>query len=193
MHRRPSLTQREGLFSTTRYILYGNKVRVIRQSPLERDDQYIPLAAVDPDALVVRQPSPRMLILAGLLTLPGAVAAAGWPAPLPVGLATCAAGLSLLGLLTLGAKGWPGRRYVRHGALQLLVDAPDATRFRTFEQHLVDASRQQLVEGDPVSEPVSVASEIRRLHEHCTVGHLPPETFGRHKQRLIQSIRDYLT
>ena len=63
MHRRPSLTQRDGLFSTTRFILYGNRVRVIHTSPLVREDQYIPLSAVDPSASVVRQPDVRVALM----------------------------------------------------------------------------------------------------------------------------------
>lgn len=191
MHRRPTLTQRNGLLSSTRYVLYGNRVRVIRQSPLLRDDRYIPLSAVDPDGRTVRRPEPRMLVLALALTLPGILCAAGWPERMPMGPTTAAIGLSLLALVSIGSKGWPGRTYVHHGELALLADVPDATRFRAFESHLVSASREELAsevaEGAP-QEGRSVAQEIRRLHEHSRAGYLRPESFSRHKLRLIRGL-----
>ena len=59
--------------------------------------------------------------------------------------------------------------------------------FRTFESHLISATRAQLVreheDGAPDSGDadddgrVSLAREIRRLHEHCAQGHLSPEVF----------------
>jgi hypothetical protein len=193
MHRRPTLKQREGLLSTTRYILYGNRVRVIRQSPLSRDDQYIPLAAIDPDRLVVRKPSVRLIGLAGLLALPGLLAVLGWPRPLSAGLTVATVGLSLLGVASVGARGWPGRVYVRHGSLQLLADAPDAATFRHFEAHLIAATRDHLVRSgvqQPGEESISIATEIRRLHAHCREGHLPVDMFQRHKLKLIRSIAE---
>src|SRR5262245_58534845 len=147
MHRCPSLTQRDGFFSTTRYILYGNRVRVIRQSPLARDDQYIPLTAVDPDARVVRLPNLRMAVVAALLLVPAALGLAGWPRPLHQGELVASLGLCLLGFVMVGTRAWPGRTYVQHGELQLIADQPDASTFRHFESHLVTASREQLVTG----------------------------------------------
>ena len=195
MHRRPSLTQRDGLFSTTRYILYGNRVRVIRQSPLVRDDQYIPLAAVDPDSRVVRLPDLRMAVIATLLLVPGALGLAGWPRPLLPGEMAASLGLCVIGFVVIGTRAWPGRTYVQHGALQLIADQPDASTFRHFESQIVSASREQLVTtagDDPGDGRVSLAQEIRRLHAHCAEGHLSTEVFRRHKQRLIHSIREFL-
>ncbi len=195
MHRRPSLTQRNGFFSTTRYILYGNRVRVIRQSPLARDDQYIPLTAVDPDARVLRLPNLRMAVLASLLLVPGALALLDWPRPLQPGELTASLGLCLLGFFVVGTRAWPGRTYVQHGALQLISDQPDPSTFRHFESQIVTASREQLAasagEGDDEGK-VSFAHEIRRLHAHCAEGQLSPEVFGRHKRRLISSIREHV-
>jgi hypothetical protein len=194
MHRRPSITQRDGLFSTTRYILYGNRVRVIRQSPLARDDQYIPLTAVDPDSRVVRLPNLRLAAIAALLLVPAALALAGWPRPLRGGELTASLGLCLLGFVIVGTRAWPGRTYVQHGALQLISDQPDPTSFRHFESQIVSASREQLVSsaGAGAEGPISLAREIRRLHAHCADGQLSPEVFGRHKRRLISSIREFL-
>ncbi|MHC4846811.1 MAG: hypothetical protein ACYTCU_11720 [Planctomycetota bacterium] len=193
MHRRPSLTQRDGLFSTTRYILYGNRVRVIHTSPLVREDQYIPLTAVDPSPSVVRQPDVRVALMGLGLLVPGFAGAAGWPEPLGMGATAAGIGLILLGLVMIGTRAWPGRTYVRHGAVQMLADAPDASTFRHFESRLVDATRRQIVgqDGDDVL-PISVASEIRRLADHRDSGHLPREVFDRQKQQLIDSIRDYV-
>lgn len=193
MHRRPTLTQRHGLFATTRYILYGNRVRVIRQSPLLRDDRFIPLAAVDPDGRTVRRPEPRLLVLTLLLTLPGIMSAAGWPQAMPVGPTVAAIGLSLLGLVTIGSKAWPGRTYVHHGELMLLSDVPDASTFRAFQAHLVSASREELATADAEEAPEegrSVAHEIRRLYAHCSTGSLRPEAFTRHKLRLIRGLHE---
>ena len=192
MHRRPSLTQRDGLFSTTRYILYGNRVRVIHTSPLVREDQYIPLTAVDPSPSVVRQPDVRVALMGIGLLVPGLAGAAGWPQPLGMGATAAGIGLILLGLVMIGTRAWPGRTYVRHGAVQMLADTPDATTFRHFEARLVDATRRQIVGEDGEPLPISVASEIRRLADHCESGHLPREVFDRQKQQLIDSIRDYV-
>jgi hypothetical protein len=195
MHRRPTLTQRHGVFSTTRYVLYGNRVRVIRLSPLLRDDRYIPLSAVDPDGRTVRRPEPRLVALALVLTLPGVLSAAGWPQPMAIGPTTAAIGLSLLGLVSVGSKGWPGRTYVHHGELTLLADVPDASTFRAFESHLVSATREKLATEDADEAPEtgrSVAQEIRRLHAHCSDGHLRPEAFVRHKLRLIRGLQEQL-
>jgi hypothetical protein len=194
MHRRPTLTQRHGLFSTTRYVLYGNRVRVIRLSPLLRDDRYIPLSDVDPDGRTVRRPEPRMLVLALVLALPGALCLLGWPRSMAPGPTTAAVGLSLLGMVTIGTKGWPGRTYVHHGELTMLADVPDASRFRAFESHLVTASREVLATvaaEDAPDHARSVAREIRRLHEHCSAGSLRPEAFSRHKLRLIRAMREH--
>jgi len=198
MHRRPSITQRDGLFSTTRYILYGNRVRVIHQSPLARDDQYIPLTAVDPDSRVVRLPNLRLAAVAALLLVPAALALAGWPRPLHTGEMTASLGLCLLGFVVVGTRAWPGRTYVQHGALQLISDQPDPSSFRHFESQIVSASREQLVAAagagasTDAEKPISLAREIRRLHAHCADGQLSPEVFGRHKRRLISSIREFL-
>ncbi len=194
MLRRPTLTQRDGLFGTTRFILYGNRVRVIRQTPLERDDQYIPLEAVDPEPQVVRQPDRRMLGVAAALVALAAAAFAGWPAPVASPTAWALGLLLLLAGALLGARALPGRTWVLHGALQMAADLPDAGSFRHFEHQLVEATRARLsgtADSDSVSGGVSMASEIRRLHEHFRQGHLRPEVFARHKQRLIRSIRDY--
>jgi len=190
LHRRPTLIQRDGLFSTTRYILYGNRVRVIRQSPLVRDDQYIPLAAVDPDRRVVRQPELRWLLLALLLSLPGLFAALGWPQRLPTAASGATIVLSALGFFTIGRKGWPGRTMVHHGAVAMLADVPDASTFRDFETRLVSASRTELVAALPATRAVSVAAEIRRLHDHCRAGHLSPEAFGRQKLKLLATLKE---
>ena len=194
MHRRPTLIQRDGLFSTTRFILYGNRVRVIRQSPLVRDDQYIPLAAVDPDRRVVRQPEVRWLVLALVLCLPGLFAGLGWPHPLPPSASGATIVLSAMGFLAIGRKGWPGRTVVHHGALALLADVPDATTFREFESRLVSASRTELVaNGDAgaAAHSLSVAEEIRRLHTHCQEGHLTLEAFGRQKHKLLGVLKEH--
>jgi hypothetical protein len=194
MHRRPTLTQRHGVVATTRYVLYGNRVRVIRQSPLLRDDRYIPLSAVDPDGRTVRRPEPRLLMLALVLALPGVLAAVGWPQSMSAGPATAALGLSLLSLATIGPKGWPGRTYVHHGELTLLADVPDASTFRAWEARLVAASREEFAAADAEPEPEagrSVAHEIRRLHGHCHSGALRPEAFARHKLRLIRGLQEH--
>jgi len=194
LHRRPTLIQRDGLFSTTRYILYGNRVRVIRQSPLVRDDQYIPLAAVDPDRRVVRQPELRWIALALVLCLPGLLAGLGWPRPLPVAASGATIALSALGFVAIGRKGWPGRTVVHHGAVQMLADVPDASTFRDFETRLVSASRTELVaagEAGAAAHAVSVADEIRRLHRHCRDGHLSPEAFGRQKHKLLSVLKEH--
>ncbi|HZM01202.1 MAG TPA: hypothetical protein VFD43_13225 [Planctomycetota bacterium] len=195
MQRRPTLTQRDGLFSTTRFILYGNRVRVIRQSPLVRDDQYIPLAAVDPDRRVVRQPELRWLLLALVLCLPGAFAGVGWPHRLPLAATVATIALSALGFVVIGRKFWPGQAVVHHGALQLLADVPDPATFRDFESRLVSASRNELVaasEAGAAARELSVAAEIRRLHGHCRDGHLSSEAFGRQKLRLLASLREHI-
>lgn len=194
MHRRPTLTQRDGLFSTTRFILYGNRVRVIHLSPLVRDDQYIPLAAVDPDRRVVRQPEVRWLVLAVVLCLPGLLAGLGWPQKLNPLAAGGAIVLSALGFVAIGRKGWPGRTVVHHGAVQLLADVPDASRFRDFETRLISASRDELVaagEASAAACAVSVADEIRRLHAHCKDGHLSAEAFGRQKHKLLGVLKEH--
>lgn len=194
MHRRPTLTQRNGLFSTTRYILYGNRVRVIRQSPLVRDDQYIPLAAVDPDRRVVRQPELRLVALAVVLCLPGLFAGIGWPHPLPAAAGGATIALSVMGFVAIGRKGWPGRTVVHHGALQLLADVPDSSTFRDFETRLITASRTELVaagEASAAARVVSVADEIRRLYSHCRDGHLSAETFGRQKLKLLSVLKEH--
>lgn len=188
MHRRPTLTQRDGLFRSTRYILYGNRVRVIRVSPLVRDDQYIPLAAVDPDERVTRRPDLRTTALAAALVVPGVLAATGWPEPLPL-LAVVSCGLLALGgTLILITRGGPVHTYVEHGALQLLADVPDRTAVRHFVSRVVDASREQLAEADEEKPGLSVAAEIRRLHVHLAEGRLTRDGFERHKLRLIRSI-----
>jgi hypothetical protein len=194
LHRRPTLTQRDGLFSTTRFILYGNRVRVIRQSPLVRDDQYIPLAAVDPDRRVVRQPEVRWLALAVVLCLPGLFAGLGWPHPLPSVAGGATILLSAAGFVAIGRKGWPGRTVVHHGAVQLLADVPDSSTFRDFEARLISASRSELVaasEAGASARVVSVADEIRRLHGHCRDGHLSAEAFGRQKLKLLSVLKEH--
>jgi hypothetical protein len=194
MHRRPSLTQRDGLFSTTRYILYGNRVRVIHTSPLVREDQYIPLSAVDPSPSVVRQPDVRVALIGLGLLVPGLAGASGFPHQLGMGATAAGIGLVLLGLVLIATRAWPGRTYVVHGAVQMLADTPDASTFRHFETRLVDATRQQIVHApDDGAQPISVASEIRRLSDHCESGQLPREAFDRQKEHLIDSIRNYLT
>ena len=196
MHRRPTLTQRDGLFSTTRFILYGNRVRVIHQSPLVRDDQYIPLTAVDPDRRVVRQPEVRWLVLAVVLCLPGVFAGVGWPQALPPTASGATIALSVLGFLAIGRKGWPGRTMVHHGALALLADVPDASTFRDFETRLVSASRTELVaaaDAGGAGRALSVAEEIRRLHTHCREGHLSAEAFGRQKHKLLGVLKEHVS
>jgi hypothetical protein len=192
MHRRPTLTQRDGLFRSTRYILYGNRVRVIRVSPLVRDDQYIPLTAVDPDERVTRRPDLRTTALSAALVVPGLLALLGWPAPLPTPAAVACGLLALGGALVLLTRGGPVRTYVEHGALQLLADVPDAGAVRHFVSRVVDASREQLG-ADGGSDPaLSVAAEIRRLHVHLAEGRLTREGFERHKLRLIRSIPSHV-
>ena len=132
MHRRPSLTQRDGLFRTTRFVLYGNRVRVIRVTPLVRDDQYIPLAAVDPDECITRRPDVRDLLLAATLILPGGLGAGGWPVTLPTAAAVGCGLLAAVGLVLVITRGGPVRTYVEHGALQLRADVPDADAVRHF-------------------------------------------------------------
>jgi hypothetical protein len=196
LHRRPTLIQRDGLFSTTRYILYGNRVRVIHQSPLVRDDQYIPLAAVDPDRRVVRRPELRWLVLAVVLCVPGLLASLGWPRPMPPVASGSSIALSALGFFTIGRKGWPGRTVVHHGAVQLLADIPDASTFRDFETRLITASRTELVaagEENAAVQTVSVADEIRRLHRHLSEGHLSAEAFGRQKAKLLRVLKEHTT
>ncbi len=197
MHRRPTLTQRDGLFSTTRYILYGNRVRVIRQSPLVRDDQYIPMSAVDPDPRVVRTPDLRLTSMSLLLFAPALAGLAGWPAPMGTGATVASFGLALAGAVLLASRAWPGRTYVQHGALQMVADQPDAQTFRHFESHLISATRERLLaEGEDGTEGadgrISLAQEIRRLHEHCAQGHLTRDAFARQKARLIARIRDFV-
>jgi len=192
MHRRPSLTQRDGLFRTTRFVLYGNRVRVIRVTPLVRDDQYIPLAAVDPDECITRRPDVRDLLLAATLILPGGLGAGGWPVTLPTAAAVGCGLLAAVGLVLVITRGGPVRTYVEHGALQLRADVPDADAVRHFVARVVSASREVLAgDADEVA-PASVAGEIRRLHGHLAQGRLTREGFDRHKTRLIRSIRDYV-
>jgi len=196
LHRRPTLIQRDGLFSTTRFILYGNRVRVIHQSPLVRDDQYIPLSAVDPDRRVVRQPEVRWLVLAFVLCLPGVFAGLGWPHALPPTASGATIALSALGFLAIGRKGWPGRTMVHHGALALLADVPDASTFRDFESRLVSASRTELVaaaDAGGAARALSVAEEIRRLYAHCREGHLTAEAFGRQKHKLLGVLKEHVS
>src|SRR5262245_44815104 len=192
MHRRPSLTQRDGLFRTTRFVLYGNRVRVIRVTPLVRDDQYIPLAAVDPDERITRRPDVRDLLLAATLILPGGLGAAGWPATLPSAAAVGCGLLAAVGLVLVITRGGPVRTYVEHGALQLRADVPDADAVRHFVARVVSASREALAGDEDAVAPASVAGEIRRLHGHLAQGRLTREGFDRHKTRLIRSIRDYV-
>lgn len=197
MHRRPTLTQRDGLFSTTRYILYGNRVRVIRQSPLVRDDQYIPMSAVDPDPRVVRTPDLRFASLSLLLFVPGLAGLTGWPVPMGAGAGIASLVFALAGGAILVTRTLPGRTYVQHGALQMVADQPDAHTFRHFESHLISATRERLLaEGEGGAEGedgrISLAREIRRLHEHCTQGHLTRDAFTRQKSRLIARIRDFV-
>ena len=192
MHRRPSLTQRDGLFRTTRFVLYGNRVRVIRVSPLVRDDQYIPLAAVDPDERITRRPDVRDLLAAAMLIVPGLLGAAGWPLRLPVAAAVGCAALAGVGVLLVARLGGPVRTYVEHGALQLLADVPDPDAVRHFVARVVTASREVLAGDEDAVGPVSVAAEIRRLHGHLAQGRLTRTGFDRHKTRLIRSIREYV-
>ena len=192
MHRRPSLTQRDGLFRTTRFVLYGNRVRVIRVTPLVRDDQYIPLAAVDPDERITRRPDVRDLLLAATLILPGGLGAAGWPVALPSAAAVGCGLLAAVGLVLVITRGGPVRTYVEHGALQLRADVPDADAVRHFVARVVSASREVLAGEENEVAPASVAGEIRRLHGHLAQGRLTREGFDRHKTRLIRSIRDYV-
>ncbi|HEX5009506.1 MAG TPA: hypothetical protein VFY71_03820 [Planctomycetota bacterium] len=192
MHRRPSLTQRDGLFRTTRFVLYGNRVRVIRVTPLVRDDQYIPLQAVDPDERITRQPDVRDLLLAATLVLPGGLGAAGWPMALPTAAAVGCGLLAAVGLVLLVTRGGPVRTYVEHGALQLRADVPDADAVRHFVARVVTASREVLAGEQEEVLPASVAGEIRRLHGHLAQGRLTREGFDRHKTRLIRSIREYV-
>jgi hypothetical protein len=192
MHRRPSLTQRDGLFRTTRFVLYGNRVRVIRVTPLVRDDQYIPLAAVDPDECITRRPDVRDLLLAATIILPGGLGAAGWPVALPTAAAVGCGLLAAVGLVLVITRGGPVRTYVEHGALQLRADVPDADAVRHFVARVVSASREVLAGEEDEVAPASVAGEIRRLHGHLAQGRLTREGFDRHKTRLIRSIRDYV-
>ena len=192
MHRRPSLTQRDGLFRTTRFVLYGNRVRVIRVTPLVRDDQYIPLAAVDPDECITRRPDVRDMLLAATLILPGGLGAAGWPVALPSAAAVGCGLLAAVGLVLVITRGGPVRTYVEHGALQLRADVPDADAVRHFVARVVSASREVLAGEEDEVAPASVAGEIRRLHGHLAQGRLTREGFDRHKTRLIRSIRDYV-
>jgi len=192
MHRRPSLTQRDGLFRTTRFVLYGNRVRVIRVTPLVRDDQYIPLAAVDPDECITRRPDVRDLLLAATIILPGGLGAAGWPVALPSAAAVGCGLLAAVGLVLVITRGGPVRTYVEHGALQLRADVPDADAVRHFVARVVSASREVLAGEEDEVAPASVAGEIRRLHGHLAQGRLTREGFDRHKTRLIRSIRDYV-
>src|SRR5262245_36360136 len=191
MHRRPTLTQRDGLFRTTRFVLYGNRVRVIRVGPLVRDDQYIPLAAVDPDQRLTRRPDLREALLAAALVVPGLLGALGWPAPLPVLARVAAALLALAGAAVLLARGGPVRTYVAHGALQLLADVPNADAVRHFVERVVDASKEQAVDAAAPA-PWPVAAEIRRLHGHLEQGRLSRDGSTRHKQRLLRSLRNHL-
>jgi hypothetical protein len=196
MHRRPTLTQRDGLFSTTRFILYGNRVRVIRQSPLVRDDQYIPIASVDPDPRVVRAPDLRLASMSLLLFVPGMLGLLGWPEPVGTGAVAASLGLAIAGAVLLVTRAWPGRTYVQHGALQLVADQPDAQTFRAFESRLVSATRERLItegaDGASDDDRISLAREIRRLHAHRTEGHLSAELFDHQKRRLIERIRDFV-
>ncbi|HTE06028.1 MAG TPA: hypothetical protein VK824_07520 [Planctomycetota bacterium] len=197
MHRRPTLTQHDGLFRTTRYVLYGNRVRVIRLSPLVRDDQYIPMSAVDPDPCFVRAPDLRSAALSLLLFVPALAGLSGWPEPMNAVAGIASLLLAICGGALLARRAWPGRTYVQHGALQMVADQPDAQTFRHFESRLITATRERLLaesESGAQDEDgrVSLAREIRRLHEHCTQGHLTSEAFARQKSRLIARIRDFV-
>lgn len=192
MHRRPTLTQRDGLLRTTRFILYGNRVRVIRTSPLVRDDQYIPLDAVEPDERVTRRPDLRGGLLSGTLLLPGLVILLGVVGPLPGWAHALAVALGLAGFGLLALRGGLVRTYVEHGALQVRADVPDADAVRHFMARVVDASREQLAGGDAAPAPLSVAAEIRRLHGHLAQGLLTREGFERHKLRLLRGMREHL-
>lgn len=192
MHRRPTLTQRDGLFRTTRFILYGNRVRVIRTSPLVRDDQYIPLAAVDPDERVTRRPDLRDGLLAATLLLPSLVVVPGLLSPLPPWARPASLALAVAALGLLLVRGGLVRTYVEHGALQLRADVPDATAVRHFVARIVDASREQLARGEAQDSPLSAAAEIRRLHGHLAQGLLTREGFDRHKLRVLRGMRDDL-
>jgi len=193
MHRRPTLTQRQGLFRSTRFILYGRRVRVIRNTPLVREDQYIPLDAVDPDARVVRTPQLRTAAIGLGLALPGLALLAGWPAAVESATRLAAGAGVLLGAAVLAVRGVRGRTCVHHGALSFDADEPDAAAFRHFEARLVEATRQELaLAGSRAggSGPVSVATEIRRLHGHARDGLLSGDEFQRHKQRLLRRLAE---
>jgi hypothetical protein len=192
MHRRPTLTQRDGLFRTTRFILYGNRVRVIRTSPLVRDDQYIPLAAVDPDERVTRRPDLRDGLLATLLLMPATIVWPGLAGPLPAWARPASLALALASLGLLLVRGGLVRTYVEHGALQLRADVPDPTAVRHFVARIVDASREQLAQGEASGSALSAAAEIRRLHAHLAQGLLTREGFDRHKLRVLRGIRDHV-
>jgi hypothetical protein len=192
MHRRPTLTQRDGLFRTTRFILYGNRVRVIRTSPLVRDDQYIPLEAVDPDERVTRRPDLRDGLLAVALLLPSVVVVPGLLGPHPAWARPASLALAVAALGLLLVRGGLVRTYVEHGALQLRADVPDATAVRHFVARIVDASREQLARGEAQDSPLSAAAEIRRLHGHLAQGLLTREGFDRHKLRVLRGMRDDL-
>jgi len=192
MHRRPTLTQRDGLFRTTRFILYGNRVRVIRTSPLVRDDQYIPLEAVEPDERVTRRPDLRDGLLSGTLLLPGLVILLGVAGPLPGWAHALAVALGLVAFGLLVLRGGLVRTYVEHGALQVRADVPDADAVRHFMARVVDASREQLAAGAQDPAPLSVAAEIRRLHAHLAQGLLTREGFDRHKLRLLRGMKEHV-
>lgn len=192
MHRRPTLTQHDGLFRTTRFILYGNRVRVIRTSPLVRDDQYIPIEAVDPDERVTRRPDLRDGLLASLLLLPSLVVLPGLVEPLPAWAGSVSLALAMASVGLLLVRGGLVRTYVEHGALQLRADVPDATAVRHFVARIVDASREQLARGEAQGTAVSAAAEIRRLHAHLAHGLLTREGFDRHKLRVLRGIKDHV-
>lgn len=190
MHRRPTLTQHDGLFRTTRFVLYGNRVRVIRTTPLVRDDQYIPLAAVDPDERVTRRPDLRDGLLAGTLLLPGLVILLELAGPLPPWSNAVAVALGVAGFGLLALRGGLVRTYVEHGALAVRADVPSPNAVRHFMARVVDASREQLAGGESAAPPLSVAAEIRRLHGHLASGLLTREGFERHKLRLLRGLQE---
>jgi glycosyltransferase involved in cell wall biosynthesis len=146
---------------------------------------------VDPDQRLTRRPDLREALLAAALVVPGLLGAMGWPSPLPVLARAAAALIAATGAAVLIARGGPVRTYVEHGALQLRADVPDADAVRHFVERVVDASKEQAAAADAPL-PLSVATEIRRLHAHLEQGRLSRDGFARHKQRLLRSLRSHL-